>query len=527
LRSQQPHHDVVYLGSIDDTLHGGAGDDLYDVTAPSYVQEALIYVPEVVEQANQGIDTVQLDRDFFRTGGIWSYALSANVENLSIDGSGATGRPVIVSGNGLDNTMVGSSGGEDLNGKDGNDTLTGLGGNDGLYGGNGQDTLIGQGANTVMQGGAGSDVYRLTGRDAIGAYDAVLEWANQGTDRLESDAVNVILIDDIENYAQLGPKGVTMNANKFANVIDGGQGAQDFIYAGAGDDTIRGRGGYDQVWGGDGSDKIHGGSLTDWLQGEGGHDWLFAGGGDDDLDGGIGNDTLFAGLGDDRAQAGSGNDTVQGNNGVDALSGGAGDDRLYGGDDDDSVSGDDGHDSLVGGTGNDQLNGGLGDDSLLGEAGRDSLAGHDGSDILQGGADWDKLQGGSGNDHLYGGGEMDELLGGAGRDSLTGGAGADLFQFASTADSRALGGWDVIVDFAKGEDRIDLYTVDAVHGFWGNQVFTFVGAAAAFSGKAGEIFQRTVGGNTMLYMDTNGDKVADMNIELMGLVTLSVDHFYL
>ena len=84
-------------------------------------------------------------------------------------------------------------------------------------------------------------------------------------------------------------------------------------------------------------------------------------------------------------------------------------------------------------------------------AGDDSLDGGRGDDLLVGGGGSDTLTGGGGVDQLRGGGGADVLDGKAGQDVMTGGPGADVFAF-SVLD----GNVDRILDFAEGEDRLDL-----------------------------------------------------------------------
>ena len=98
----------------------------------------------------------------------------------------------------------------------------------------------------------------------------------------------------------------------------------------------------------------------------------------------------------------AGNDTLTGLTGDDTLSGLGGDDVLSGDGGEDTLNGGDGNDTLNGGAGHDSLNGGEGNDTLNGDAGNDILQGEAGEDIILGGDGIDNLRGGDGNDTLNG-----------------------------------------------------------------------------------------------------------------------------
>ncbi|WBU56067.1 Hint domain-containing protein [Paracoccus sediminicola] len=137
-------------------------------------------------------------------------------------------------------------------------------------------------------------------------------------------------------------------------ILPGDVDDEDYIRAGAGNDT---------VYAGNDNDTVLGGS------------------GDDDLYGQGGDDTILGGTGDDLLDGGAGNDTLEGQDGSDTLQGGDGTDSLLGGADDDSLSGGAGADSLDGGDGNDTLDGGDGADSLYGGYGYDTFVAGDGDTI--------------------------------------------------------------------------------------------------------------------------------------------------
>ncbi|HZF94524.1 MAG TPA: M10 family metallopeptidase C-terminal domain-containing protein [Allosphingosinicella sp.] len=131
-----------------------------------------------------------------------------------------------------------------------------------------------------------------------------------------------------------------------------------------------------------------------------------------------------------------------------------------------------------------------------GGSGNDRLFGNDAANVLNGNAGDDTIDGGAGND---------TIVGGAGKDLLLGGAGNDIFRFTAASDSGVGTARDVIGDFQEG-DRIDLTAVGAT---------SFIGGAL-FGGRAGEVRTVSIAGRTIVEVDTNGDRLADMQIEVAG-----------
>lgn len=127
----------------------------------------------------------------------------------------------------------------------------------------------------------------------------------------------------------------------------------------------------------------------------------------------------------------------------------------------------------------------------------------------------ENARGGSGNDTLIGNEAANRLEGGGGRDTMTGGAGSDVFAFASNGDSAPGAGRDVITDFAQGSDVIDFSALNAAE---------FVGTAL-FSGEAGEVRYATFDGATIVELDSDGDGLADLQVELAGQLSLSFGDF--
>lgn len=125
------------------------------------------------------------------------------------------------------------------------------------------------------------------------------------------------------------------------------------------------------------------------------------------------------------------------------------------------ISGEDGDDIIdlssdIFTYGNVTLNGGNGDDILWSNDGDDILSGDAGNDHLVGGRGYDSIFGGDGDDILKGYDGDDILNGGSGFDTLTGGSGNDIFTFTNLSDSNNINYSDLITDFTKGEDSINL-----------------------------------------------------------------------
>jgi Subtilase family/Bacterial pre-peptidase C-terminal domain/RTX calcium-binding nonapeptide repeat (4 copies) len=141
---------------------------------------------------------------------------------------------------------------------------------------------------------------------------------------------------------------------------------------------------------------------------------------------------------------------------------------------DNTIFGDEIANLLVGTTAQDTIFGGLGTDSIVGGGAADVLYGNADADFLYGNADADTLYGsladdfifggkgndlifgGKGNDRIFGDRGNDTIYGDRGADSLTGGLGADAFAIGPGTGGLSLSEADVILDFARGEDSIQL-----------------------------------------------------------------------
>jgi Ca2+-binding RTX toxin-like protein len=306
------------------------------------------------------------------------------------------------------------------------------------------------------------------------------------------------------------------------------------------------------------------------------------------LDGDAGNDVLIGGLGIDTASYASATEALTlslavltgqsaGSFGTDTFSGV---ENLTTGSGSDSLTGDAKANTLTGGAGNDTLNGGTGTDTLIGGLGDDTYI-TDGSDtiteaagagtgtdtvqssvtytlgvnvekltltgaeaingtgntlnnVIIGNDSANTLTGGTGNDTLNGGTGNDILVGGTGTDVLVGGLGSDTFVFNFISDSTTVTTTrDVITDFTRGQDTIDLRNIDAFGVGGTNEAFVWKGTAAFDSTTTGEARYQlvdnagTADDYTVVFLDNDADTAVEMAIRLHGLHNLDASDFML
>lgn len=235
-----------------------------------------------------------------------------------------------------------------------------------------------------------------------------------------------------------------------------------------------------------------------------------------------GDDTINLSKFDDQIDAGSGNDDVVGKDGNDTVHGGLGNDTLDGGLGKDMVlyTGSQAVTVDLGVT-TQQVTGHWGDDFIIGF---ESVTTGDGDDQITGSRKGNALNGGLGLDTISGGEGRDRLTSGGGADLLSGGADVDrdTFIYLDVTDSTA-GGRDVITDFVSGTDLISLSALDGNDGVSGNQGFGWGGKTAT----ANAVWYADTGANLVVYADTDGDAVADFEIEVAGLDKLARSDFLL
>jgi Ca2+-binding RTX toxin-like protein len=519
-----------------DTLIGGSGDDIYVTDGGD----------TITENAAEGTDTVQSSV---------TYTLGSNLENLTLTGSSA----INGTGNSSNNTINGNSGANILDG------------------GTGTDTLI---------GGAGNDTYIIDGGDTI------TEAASAGTDIVQSSAT-FTLGANLENLTLTGSSAINGKGNSLNNSITGNSG-NNVLDGNTGTDTLTGGTG-DDTYITDGNDTITeaasagtdtvqssvtytlgtnlenlsltgtsaingtGNKLNNVITGNSGNNTLSGGTGTDTLIGGLGNDTYITDGGDMITEAASaGTDAVQSS--ASFTLGENLENLTLTGSSATNGTGNSGNNTITGNSGNNILDGGTGADTLIGGAGNDTYVTDGGDTITEAtSAGTDTVQssvtytlatnlenltltgsvaingtGNTLNNVITGNSATNTLDGGTGTDTLIGGLGNDTFIFKTVAESATTATTsDVISDFVRGQDKINLSTIDAFASSGANDTFLWKGTAAFSSTTQGEVryqkFDNTGSTNdyTMVWIDNDADTAVEMAIRLTGLHTLTASDFIL
>jgi len=347
----------------------------------------------------------------------------------------------IIGGEG-DDTLLGDSSVNDIDGGAGDDVIDGGAGDDMIDGGAGNDTIIvvNDGHTRTIDGGTGEDELDLSGSTGTG-------WTITATTATSGSSI----INGLATIEEL-------QASNLTDMIT--EGNIDRIFAGGGDDMI--------ITDGDNQ-------ADEFFQGQAGIDTLdFSADTDDitfNLTTGVFTGTAGA-LAFENAIAGSGNDTLIGTSAVNNLQGG------------------DGNDTLDGGAGTDTLTGGAGDDTYIVNSGSDIVieAAAEGTDEVQafftysivslvnienltltGTSDID----GTGNaaDNVITGNSGDNILdGGAGVDTLIGGDGDDTYIVDNIADV-------VVEATGAGDDEVLASVTYSVSSALGINTLTLTGTA--------------------------------------------------
>lgn len=423
--------------STDDVMVGRGGNDTYTVNDAA---------DSVVESLNGGFDTVLTALD---------YRLAAGQEIELLATTNAAGTAAI-----------------DLTGNELNNTLRGNAGRNILAGGLGDD---------VLDGGAGLDTVDYSSSGVA----VLVDLSNAGPQNTGQGFDTLVGIEGVIGSAFDDSFVATMGTNLFT----GGPGLDDTVFYARFTSAVTVNlnfSGLQAIGGGlfhslDGIENVFGTNLGDVLIGNGA---------DNHLDGGQGNDVMRGLGGDDTLVGFSENDTYEfiGTNlGRDTFIDASGFDTavfdfsaldFFARDVNDLVAVfNDGSSFRVTGHFNGQqiesardsvtgttmtlataLIGGDASGIIAGTDVAETLDGKGGNDFLYGNGGNDTLLGGTGKDLLDGGQGNDLLVGGEGNDQLVGGAGADTFLFAPR------GGRDTIEDFQRGVDRIDLTAFHTTFG---------------------------------------------------------------
>jgi Ca2+-binding RTX toxin-like protein len=380
----------------DDTIFGLAGDDILDGGPGTNVLDG-----------GSGTDMVTYERS--------PVAMTVDLAaGTGVGGGGADLRSDTlislenVTGSPFDDTLLGDSGPNVIDGFGGNDAMDGRGGVDMVtfarYG-EGVDASLELGTASGLGATAFSSTI-LNFENVIGTpYDDIIE-GNNADNVLDGGAG----VDEL-TFENTGPGlgGVTVNLQSQTAIGRGTDTVKNFenLTGSNYDDDLTGTIGPNIIYGLDGNDTLNGNSGDDQLYGGNGDDTLIGDKGNDSIDGGAGVDkvsyfTSTAGVTVDLLAGTASNDGWGFTDTIttcENIQGTAYDDRLVGDNGDNTIWGEGGNDVIVGLDGLDTLRGGPGDDTL--SAYSEGLNSSDGwADVVDGGAGTDTATYWAGEDVL-------------------------------------------------------------------------------------------------------------------------------
>jgi serralysin len=323
------------------TVWDGGGIDTYDMF--NFSRGVTINLAPGASSITSEAQRAYLGNSHYAEGTVYNSLLfNGDLRSIIENATGGAGDDTIT-GNQVDNVLIGFGGHDEIAGGEGNDTLyggteadtlKGGGGVDGLFGGEQDDTLKGGGGADALDGGNGTDTVDYSFSLAVDVNLATGQCfgGDAGADTLFS-------IENIRGSAQ----GDTLTGDGNANSLLGEDG----------NDKLKGAGGFDNLEGGLGDDNLKGGGGADVLNGGAG------------LDAADYSDTVNAVTVNLATGIGTGNDAqgdtytdienLTGSGGADNLTGDAGANVIYGAGGNDVIRGGGGVDSLHGGDGNDQI----------------------------------------------------------------------------------------------------------------------------------------------------------------------------
>ncbi|MFK7733466.1 MAG: hypothetical protein AB8B48_17735 [Pseudomonadales bacterium] len=573
-----------------DTLDGGAGEDVADYSGLAGVTSIAIAFDDTIVGGSQAT-TVAVngtDKDILIdveniTTGASNDAIRGNGEDNRI--SAGAGDDTVWGGGGSDfldggtETTADQLRFDDLGGVgvvldlvNGQASYSADGSTDTYV--NFEEYYLTNQADTILGSSGADEVYSLGGEDVFRA--------SEGRDTL--DGGNQADTIDFRTLTTASFINLVLNGTAPATVL------VDNNVAHADNDTLTN---IENVIGTTGADTITGDTFNNRIEGFDGNDTLSGGDGQDTLLGGEGADEFLHSNGANRFEGGNGIDTINysslgGANPIRVQLNGAGDSAVtvIGGDSDtvaevENVIGTAGSDFLQGDGAANRLEGLAGNDTFIGGAGGDTLDGGVGTDwadysdplpgvdhievtlngagstevTVVGGSndiliDIENLVGSTGGDLLIGddrvndldGGDgADTLVGAVGQDSLRGGTGVDTADYSREVDidsiSVTLNGGseaDVNVNRTVGADEVDkVYAIENVIGTAGNDTIFGDAQQNTLEGRAGDDTIRgglgsdTLDGgadnNTLSYEDFSAGVTTDMNIVTSGFFSVAVN----
>ena len=446
--------DTIQTGSFDgitqsfnDSIDGGAGNDWLDYT---YTAQFV-----TVDMVN-GNALVNAQSNEVSTGGTAAIDRFVNIENIR---TGAAADSIV--GNSGANIIDAGNGNNTVNGGDGNNTILAGTGNDIIVAGINDDIInASNGTNTISSGAGNDSINLVVGADTINAglgIDTVDYSTSLFARTFTVSGVNILVTGDgnTDSILMDGINNVEVFNMTSLNDVFNGTAYAETIYAGAGNDTIKGSTGAATD-----SNYIDGQAGTDWvnysaastglnitmgtaapttvavgsavdtlvnvenitatnfndtitaattgsvMKGLNGNDLYFAGAGNDTIieenSGGVDTINYSSTTGNlvVQAWASGGSGAIWGtNDGAFTISGGSGTDQIYR----DTTSGagqimevfvlGSGNDSMIGTTYNETVYGGAGNDTLSSNNYASNTSGS-----LSNGTRGDLLDGGAGND---------------------------------------------------------------------------------------------------------------------------------